>query len=452
MVSREQAGVFRKHRNADDKQGNLAWASRVSSKALRASPEALARDIETLFELSDDEKLLWRLLKLARRYTDLEHAGVFPPADIRGVLRGLVAADVVDLVEADEAKALIPAELKRLRAELAGKEWRPAVGGLQARVYRPDISGEGAPVASPTTTPPASSSTTPSSTASQPPSAPVQSSEGSAVTERKPLRPLTPAEKKLKESLLQAAAALSSSNHYIFLGVAQTADEATVRNAYVALARDYHPDRLAGTSLAEDDETRAAVDKLFKRLGDANKTLGNAESRQRYDRELAALAKVASPASGDARPRRPNEARNAYTMAETFFKKKDYKQAEMHYRQASMFDGEEPLIAVALAWCIYLNPDHPEQHRLADARRRLEEVLKKHKNAEAAYKLGRVLKDAGDDNAAVKRFEEAIRYQPQHVDAQRELRLAEARKAKAEEERQKAEEAKKGLLGKLFKK
>lgn len=439
MVSKEQAGVFRKHRSANDKQGNLLWASRVSSKALRISPEAASRDIEAMFELQDDEKVLWRLLKIARKYTDIEHAGVFSPEDARAVLRGFVSADVVDIVEATEARALLPAEIKRLRAELEGKEWRASPGGLQARVYRPDIDA-----------PAASSTVSTSSTG-----APVTSQEGAPVEAPRPARAaknLTPAEKKLKEQLVTAAAALSKIDHYVFLGVGATADEATVRNAYVALARDYHPDRLAGTALDEDDETRAAVDKLFKRLGDANKTLSTPESRGRYDREQAALKKVAAPSSTDARPRRPVEARNAYMMAESFFKKKDYKTAEMHYRQANMFDGDEPLIAVALAWCIYLNPDHPESHRISDARKRLEEILKKHKTAEAAYKLGRVLKDDGDDAGAMKRFQEALRYQPQHVDAQRELRIAEGRKQKADEERQKLEDSKKGILNKLFKK
>jgi curved DNA-binding protein CbpA len=432
MAVNEQASAYRKHRGADDKQGNLAWASRVGGRALRVSPEAAQKDIESLFELSDEEKLVWRVLRLARRYMDLEQSGLLPVEQLRAVLRGLVAADVVDMVEAEEAKALIPAELKKLRAELAGKEWRPAVGGLTPKVYRPDIS--------------------------TPPSEAVTSGEGAAVVEEapkpvekpKPKLVLNGAEKKLKEQLTVAAATLGSANHYVFLGVAQTANESTIRGAYVSLARDYHPDRLAGTALADDPESRHFVDILFKRLGDANKTLGNQETRARYDRELAALTKVQGSSASDARPRRPVEARQAYTMGESFFKKKDYKTAEMHYRQASMFDAEEPLILVALAWCIYLNPDHAEDHRIADARRRLEEVLKKHKTAEAAYKLGRVLKDAGDDAAAMKRFQEALTYNPGHTDAARELRLAEARKQKADEEQAKAEYAKKSVLQKLF--
>src|SRR5689334_4181707 len=105
---REQASTFRKHRTAEDKAGNLAWASRVGSKALRISPEAQTKDIEGIFELSEDEKVVWRLLRLARKYTDLEHAGIAPTDDMRAILRGFVAADVVDIVEQVEAKALLP--------------------------------------------------------------------------------------------------------------------------------------------------------------------------------------------------------------------------------------------------------------------------------------------------------------------------------------------------------
>ncbi len=467
MVSKEQANAFRKHRNADDKQGNLAWAMRFASKALRVSPEAAAREIEEEFELSEPEKVLWRLLRLARRYTDLEHAGLMPADEVRSILRGFVAADIVDMVEAGESKALLPAEIKRIQANLAGKEWRPAVGGLQARVYRPDISGEGDPVGTDDVAEGSGAVARPQEGSGAPlqgRSGPAGSRppEGSGAVARPPApstastppapsgRALTPAEKKTKEQLAAVVASLSTSSHYVFLAVPQTSDDATIRNAYVQLAREYHPDRLSGTALADDPEARGYVDVLFKRLGDANKTLGSAESRQRYDRELAALHKQGSQSSANERPRRPVEARNAYMMAESFFKKKDYKQAEMHYRQAVMFDPEEALITTALAWCIYLNPDHPEAHRLDDARRRLEDIIKKHKSAEAAYKLGRVLKDIGDEDGAARRFQEALRYQPEHVDAQRELRLAQGRKQKVPATAPPKQSEKAGLLGKLF--
>jgi hypothetical protein len=130
-VSREQANAFKKHRDAEDPTGNLTWAARLGQKALRAGAEALARiDVEREFELDDAERILWRLMKLPRKYLDLEHTGVLPLDKCRAFLRGLVAADVVDIVDGSEAKALLPAEVKRLRAELAGKEIARPTGAL----------------------------------------------------------------------------------------------------------------------------------------------------------------------------------------------------------------------------------------------------------------------------------------------------------------------------------
>ena len=44
-------------------------------------------------------------------------------------------------------------------------------------------------------------------------------------------------------------------------------------------------------------------------------------------------------------------------------------QAEAHYRQAAMFDSEDPKIATALAFCIFQNTDHAEASRMASWRR-----------------------------------------------------------------------------------
>lgn len=279
-----------------------------------------------------------------------------------------------------------------------------------------------------------------------PVSAPRTSTPSPSTT---PMSDLSADEQQLKTTLLAAATAMSTQSHYAFLGVPKTADDNAIRNAYVALARDYHPDRIAGSRLGGDTEVLAAVDLLFRRLGDANKAIGTAEARARYDREVAISESSSSvpAASADAKRRRPVEARTAYAMAETFFKRKEFKQAEVHYRQAVAFDPEEPMLQVALAWCLFLNPELPEETRIGEARKRLEDLSKKTKNGDASYKLGRVLREAGEEAAAARCFEQAVRLSPGHIDAQREMRLIESRR-----EKESKGQGDKGLLGKLFKK
>ena len=454
MASKEQANVFRKHRAADDKAGNIAWASRVGSKALEISPAARERDVETAFELAEGDRVLWRILHLPRRYTDLEHARLYDADELRSVLRALVAADVVDVVDADHAKALIPAEIKKARAAVQGKEWRAPVGTLQARVYRPEIDG-GATTSPPTATTSSEvvdgivdgasgasgvSGVSPPPRTSTPPPAPVRPASGKA---------LNADEAAHKASLVEAAAASTTQDHYVFFGVRQNADDGAIRTAYVALARDYHPDRLAGSGLADDVESRTAIDTLFRRLGDAYQAIGTKEARSRYDHELSLRRKsTAVPTTAEtARARRPVEARNAYTMAETFLKKKDFTQAETYYKKAMSFDAEEPVIQIAFAWCIFLNTERPERARFEDARKRLEDITKTHKLGDAYYKLGRILRELNDDKGAMRHFESAVKLAPGHVDAQRELRLDQTRREKANADA----EGEKGLLNKLFK-
>lgn len=73
------------------------------------------------------------------------------------------------------------------------------------------------------------------------------------------------------------------------LGVAPTADAAAVRRAYLALARQHHPDLGGG-----DAARMRAVNHAWSVLGDP-------EQRARYDRSLAAPS-VATPAPDVARP------------------------------------------------------------------------------------------------------------------------------------------------------
>lgn len=462
-MSQEQANTFRKYRTADDVPGNLVWAARLGQKALRVGREAASRiDVERELELSDEEKMVWRLLKLARRYMDLETSGILPVEKMRGLLRGFVAAEMVDIVDVKEAKALIPAEVKRVRAEVQGKELARPREPLRGRVYRPDIDGNGAgatgttgaTVTSATSAdgaPPSDGAPASHPAAAQTMRSPPGSSAGMAMppnTDPRVIAGMNDEERLFRDDILRAFAAMSKQNHYEFMGVPKNAPDAVVRGAYMRLAREYHPDRVAGGGLGADEGLRSKIDALFKRLGDAHQHIGTADARAAYNREVEALGSGGAQAADGKRQRRPIEAQNAFKMAEIFFKKKDFKQAEAHYRQALMFDGEDPKLLTGLAFCIWLNPDHDEKTRTEEARKRLTEVLQKYKHGDAAYKLGLMMRKANDEAGAQRQFAIANRLDTHHVDAQREVRLASMRQQKAEQERKDSST----LLGKLLKK
>ncbi|MDO8976255.1 DnaJ domain-containing protein [Reyranella sp.] len=69
-------------------------------------------------------------------------------------------------------------------------------------------------------------------------------------------------------------------DHYLVLGVPRTADAATIRAAYVALAKRYHPDVAAG------NPELAAFN--FRQITDAYQTLSDPDARARYDSRVQA--------------------------------------------------------------------------------------------------------------------------------------------------------------------
>ena len=70
-------------------------------------------------------------------------------------------------------------------------------------------------------------------------------------------------------------------DHYLVLGVPRTADAATIRAAYVALAKRYHPD------VATGNPELAAFN--FRQITDAYQTLSDPDARARYDARVQAV-------------------------------------------------------------------------------------------------------------------------------------------------------------------
>ncbi len=447
-MSREQANTFKKFRDADDAMGNLGWASKMAKNAVCQAPEA-PDDIEGTFGFTEAERVLWVLMRIPRRYSDIETCGVLPAEKVRGILRGLVAADVLDMRDSADAKNLLPLEINRAKKSVKGvAPTRPPSKrkAINERVFRPDIglSGEGAPEGPPppthqgTTTQPAPAAVDFGASVKTPPPTPTG--------ERGPLDAKTWS---IKKRILEAHEKLARQNHYAFLGVRTDAALPDIRKAYVELARDYHPDVIAGTELADDEDTKERLAALFKRLQEANKVLSDATSRMDYDAKLKSGASTA-PTEGK-KVRRPAEARVMAKKGDTFFTRKDYANAEKHFRTAVSLDEEDPLLLTKLAWCIYLNPDRKEAERIADAQKRLKELVFQHKHGDAAYKLGLIARNQGDEREATKQMRDCLRLDPRHAEARQEKRLREMRERKRQDDAPAAKSDKGGLFGRFKK-
>jgi hypothetical protein len=79
--------------------------------------------------------------------------------------------------------------------------------------------------------------------------------------------------------------------HYDVLGVGVDAPVREIRQAYLRLARESHPDFHADA----DGDTRAANEAEIRRLNQAWAVLGDAEARRRYDESLGLGPAVRRP-------------------------------------------------------------------------------------------------------------------------------------------------------------
>ncbi|MEZ4466657.1 MAG: DnaJ domain-containing protein [bacterium] len=83
---------------------------------------------------------------------------------------------------------------------------------------------------------------------------------------------------------------LETKTHYEVLGVAKTATSEEIRNAFRALAREFHADRFARYDLPPTD--LEAVQRVFIAINRANEVLSDAAARKDYDAEQVMRARA----------------------------------------------------------------------------------------------------------------------------------------------------------------
>jgi tetratricopeptide (TPR) repeat protein len=213
-----------------------------------------------------------------------------------------------------------------------------------------------------------------------------------------------------KSEILELDAKLTSANLFELLGVAAGASVDEVRNAFRELSRKFHPDRYFGKNLGS---FRPRLDRIFKRLVEANQTLSDPERRQAY-LDANPFVRAAAKASGNsvvverAAPktldeqkrdaeRRQRLARHPYLMkvgkvqdaitrAKEAIAKKEFSQAFTHLNFATQADPQNSEVKTLLA----------EVRRQNDFQR-----------AEGNYKHGLEAVERGDELLAIQAFKAA---------------------------------------------
>ncbi|BDG02603.1 DUF4388 domain-containing protein [Anaeromyxobacter oryzae] len=222
------------------------------------------------------------------------------------------------------------------------------------------------------------------------------------------------AEDGLRKALLAIAPRAKERDLFVRLDVPATATRDDVKKAFLALARQFHPDRFASPALRDLSET---VRDFFTAVNEAYEVLSDDRRRAEY----LALRK-----SGAGVPQaQVDSARVDFQKAEACLRTRDFPRARGFYESA-IRANPRPEYQAALAFALILDPVRRDRER---ARALLEEATRDASCDRAQYVAGILARDEGDDARAERLFRAATVANPRNADALRELRAIEARRA-----------------------
>jgi curved DNA-binding protein CbpA len=234
-----------------------------------------------------------------------------------------------------------------------------------------------------------------------------------------PFRPVESPEQAAFRAEIRERAARGGESYYDLLGVAPDAVPSVIQGAFFQLAKKWHPDRL-GPDLAD---VKDLATKVFARMSEAHQILSDPARRKEYD-------DVRKDGGGSAEEQeqvqRVIRAATAFQKAEVLMKRNNLPAALEEAKKALELDPSQADYIALLAWleASQLNPN------LDDIFARIEKATRMEpNNTRIRWYRGLILKRMGKNGKAVGDFRFIVENDPRHVDAQREIRLYEMRRA-----------------------
>jgi cytochrome c-type biogenesis protein CcmH/NrfG len=299
----------------------------------------------------------------------------------------------------------------------------------------PPTTGQSSPPATAKSSPPTTAKSSPPPTGkSGPPASSKSSGFGASPTTKAGLGPppvapdtgppLSPEAAALKKQINDRAATLDKQNNFEVLGIGRDVSREQVKAAYIALARVFHPDRLAQFKL---EKLRPTVETIFARMSDAQAVLMDDSKRAEYVRTLDGKAK------GDAeKARKLFEAEEQFRQGELALRRKEFEQACEHFRKSMELNPEEGEHVALYGYALYqTTPMEKRPFMLEKVRAILMKGIKLGpQNPRPHCLAGEIFLAENELDRAVHHFRVALELREDYVDAERGVRLAMMRKEK----------------------
>ena len=226
------------------------------------------------------------------------------------------------------------------------------------------------------------------------------------------------------EELAQLKRKQRKQNHFEVLGLSTKATTADSREAFVELAKRYHPDKLGGASA----ELQALASEVFARISQAHEVLSNPEQLRNY---LDQLSKGSSSKESKAAVTKILSAEQQFQKAEDLVKRRQYSDAIDALNWALKLDPQEGEFYALMAWARFLqNPEDASVRR--EAQEQIQKATSLAPNSPSGYYyLAKLHKACEEPTRAERMFRKVLELRPTHVEATQELRMIEMRKSKS---------------------
>ena len=218
-------------------------------------------------------------------------------------------------------------------------------------------------------------------------------------------------EAELRDALLRFAPRAREHDYFVRLGLTERATRDDVKKAFLAIAKQFHPDRFSAPALADLADV---VKDFFTAVNEAYETLSDDRRRAEY------LAQ----GRGTSRSAASEGAMVDFQKGEACLRTRDWARARGFFESALRADPKAEYQA-ALAYVLVADPRTKDRER---ARGILEEAMRDPTCDRAYYVAGLLARDESEDARAEKLFRQAATINPRNADAVRELKTLEARR------------------------